>query len=435
MRILVVGSGGREHALAWKLAQSSRAETIFVAPGNGGTALMQSAGANVRNVALKDDDIPGLVAFAKEKSVDLVVPGPELALTLGLADACAEAGLACFGPCKAAARLEGSKTFAKQVMAGAGVPTAAYKTFTELDPALAYADELARQGDGSMVVKADGLAAGKGVMVCGTPDEAKAALREILADQRFGAAGASVLVEERLTGEEVSFLAFCDGERVALMPSSQDHKPAYDNDAGPNTGGMGAYSPAPVLPEDQYEDMAAKVIWPVVKYMKAQGTPFVGVLYAGLMMTPNGPKVLEYNVRFGDPECQPLMTRLDCDLAEVMLACAKGELDPAMVRWKPETALCIVMAAQGYPGSYAKGMRISNLDRAEALDGVTVFHAGTKLQAGEVLSSGGRVLGVTALGPDLQQARQTAYAAVAGIDFPESHHRSDIGSKGLAREN
>lgn len=424
MRILVIGSGGREHALTWKLAQSPRVQHIFVAPGNGGTAQI------AENVDIRDDDIAALVNFAKERAVNLVIPGPELPLTLGIADACADAGIACFGPSKAAARLEGSKTFAKEVMEAAGVPTAAYQTFAALESALAYADKLG----GPMVVKADGLAAGKGVMVCDTPEQAKEALNEILAEQRFGDAGASVLIEERLMGEEASFLAFCDGRHVALMPSSQDHKPAYDGDKGPNTGGMGAYSPAPVLPPEMYEQVADRVIRPVVDYLASQGAPFVGVLYAGLMMTAEGPKVLEYNVRFGDPECQPLLMRLDSDLAEIMLACARGELDKTPVRWKDETALCVVMAAEGYPGGYAKGMEITDIADAEALDGLKVFHAGTKLENGKVFSSGGRVLGVTALAKDLAAARDLAYQGVERINFPQSHYRKDIGAKGLKRK-
>ncbi len=423
IRVLVIGSGGREHAMAWKLSQSPLVSKVFIAPGNGGTA---EAG---ENVAIRDDDVPGLVAFAKKNGVGLVVPGPELPLVLGVSEAMTEAGIPCFGPDAYAARLEGSKLFAKIVMRETGVPTAGFAMFQDIKAARAFV----RERGGPVVVKADGLAAGKGVAVCHGVECAEQALEEMLVANRFGGAGSKVLVEDLLEGEEASFLAFCDGERVALMPSSQDHKAVGDGDSGPNTGGMGAYSPAPVLPRERLEEMAELTIVPVIRHMKAAGHPFKGVLYAGLMMTESGPMVLEYNVRFGDPECQPLLMRLDCDLAEVMLACAEGRLDPAMVRWKDDTAVCVVMAAAGYPGDYEKGMRIEGLRNAEELPGVKVFHAGTRREDGAVISTGGRVLGVTALAADLEKAQQRAYEAIKRIRFPKSHFRRDIGAKGLRR--
>lgn len=421
MRILVVGSGGREHALAWKLGQSPSVGALFITPGNGGTAQVGE------NLSVPDSDVPALIRLARKHRIDLIVAGPELPLTLGLADAAAQADIPCFGPVAAAARLEGSKAFAKEIMAAAGVPTAQAWTFTDFDTARDFV-----QGHGgALVVKADGLAAGKGVVVCDTAAQAVEALRSMFLDKAFGEAGATVLVEERLDGEEASFLAFCDGHNVAVMPACQDHKRAFDADQGPNTGGMGAYSPAPILPESAYQTTADLVLRPIVRELARRGTPFRGVLYAGLMMTSAGPKVLEYNVRFGDPECQPLMLRFDGDLAAVMHGCATGRLDPALVRWKPQAALCVVMAAQGYPGSYAKGMAIRGIGNAESLDGVQVFQAGTSRQDGQVVSTGGRVLGVSALGADLAQAQVLAYQAVERIDFPQSFHRRDIGAKGL----
>jgi len=423
MRILVIGSGGREHAMAWKLSQSPRVEKIFIAPGNGGTVEVGE------NVDIRDDDVRALVSFARKNGVDLVVPGPELPLVLGVSNAMAEVGIPCFGPDAYAAKLEGSKLFAKTVMRAAGVPTAGFAMFQDIKAAREFVRERGRP----VVVKADGLAAGKGVAVCHTVECAEQALEDMLVANKFGGAGEKVIVEDLLEGEEASFLAFCDGERVALMPSSQDHKAIGEGDTGPNTGGMGAYSPAPVLPRQRLEEAAELTILPIVRHMRAAGHPFRGVLYAGLMMTEAGPMVLEYNVRFGDPECQPLLMRLDCDLAEVMLACAKGALDPAMVRWKDETALCVVMAAQGYPDKYEKGMRIEGIRNTEELPGVKVFQAGTRREDGRIISSGGRVLGVTALAPDLAGAQKLAYQAIERIRFPESYFRRDIGAKGIGR--
>lgn len=423
MRILIVGSGGREHALAWKLRQSPLVTDLFIAPGNGGTALEGT------NVPIADDDIPALVAFAKEQKIDLVVPGPELSLVLGIKDALATAGIPCFGPNAYAAQLEGSKAFAKTVMKDAGVPTAAFGVFDEVEDARAFV----RKHGAPIVVKADGLAAGKGVVVAASEEEAMAALDDIMARKSYGRAGDHVVVEECLIGEEASFLCFCDGETVIPLPSAQDHKAVFDGDKGPNTGGMGAYSPAPVLPESRYEEMIDLVIRPVLREMIRRGNPFSGILYAGLMMTADGPKVLEFNTRFGDPECQPLLMRLDGDLAAIMLACAQGRLHEVTLPLKKETALGVVIAAKGYPGNYAKGMRIEGFAEAEALGPVKVFQAGTTLADGVTTAKGGRILCVTALGDTLASAQKLAYQAVANIRMDDCHFRTDIGAKGLRR--
>lgn len=425
MRICIVGSGGREHALAWKLRQSPLVRELLIAPGNGGTA------AEGENVALADDDVPGIVELAKARKIDLVVAGPELPLTLGLSDALDKAGVPCFGPVGGAARLEGGKAFAKRIMREAGVPTADFEVFDDYG----RAREHIALRPAPMVVKADGLAAGKGVVVAKTREEALTALDYMMRDKVFGVAGDRVVIEDALAGEEASFLAFCDGENVAWLPSAQDHKPIGENDTGPNTGGMGAYSPAPVLPEDTYADMADRVITPIVRIMAHKGHPFRGILYAGLMFTDNGPYVLEYNVRFGDPECQPLLMRMQGDLAEAMLACVEGRLnrlDKAAIRHTAETALCVVMSSKGYPGSYEKGKVIHGLDKAEELEGVKVFVAGARRdESNRLATTGGRVLGVTALGEDLRSARDKAYAAVDLVDFEGAYARRDIGVKGL----
>jgi phosphoribosylamine--glycine ligase len=424
MRVLLVGSGGREHALAVKLRQSPGVTELFIAPGNGGTAEIG------QNVPLADSDVAGLAAFARETGVDLVVAGPELPLTLGLSDAMAESGIPCFGPDRFAAGLEGSKAFAKEIMRAAGVPTADFQAFTDPEAAFDYIDAKGAP----LVVKADGLAAGKGVVVAGTVEEAKAAVADMMVKKIFGPAGETVIVEEALSGEEASFLAFCDGERCVPLTACQDHKAAFDGDTGPNTGGMGAYCPAPILPESEYGRMADQVIVPIMRTLAAKGHPFRGVLYAGLMMTEKGPMVLEYNVRFGDPECQPLLMRLRGDLAEILLACATGRLNEAMVGWSRQSAVCVVMAASGYPGNYPKGMEITGIEAAQADPEVTVFQAGTRREGERLVTSGGRVLGVTALGADLAGAKQRAYAAVAKIHFDNAFCRSDIGDKGLRRE-
>ncbi|MFW5734336.1 MAG: phosphoribosylamine--glycine ligase, partial [Oceanidesulfovibrio sp.] len=367
--------------------------------------------------------------FAKERGVDLAVVGPEVPLVLGLSNAMAKQGILCFGPDAYSAQLEGSKSFAKLVMAQTGVPTARSETFDDYDSAKAYLDEHPIP----VVIKADGLAAGKGVTVARTREEAESALDMCMRKQSFGMAGDRVIIEEALEGEEASFLALCDGETVVPLASSQDHKAIGEGDTGPNTGGMGAYSPAPILPESELETVCDLVARPIVRAMAASGHPFVGVLYAGLMVKDGAYKVLEYNVRFGDPECQPLLARLDSDLAELMLACVEGRLDPSLVRWKPQSSCCVVMASKGYPGSYAKGKAIAGIETAEELEGVTVFHAGTAMEAGRIVTSGGRVLGVTALGDDLKAAQTRAYEAVDRISFEGSYVRRDIGDKGLAR--
>ena len=425
MRVLITGSGGREHALAWKLSQSPRVTEVLVAPGNAGTA--REAG--VCNVPLPADENIRLVAFAVTEDIDLVVPGPEAPLVAGLVDQMERAGMPCFGPTAAAARLEGSKAFAKQVLDAAGAPTAGYRKFSSLEPALAHVDER----PAPMVIKADGLAAGKGVIVAETRDQARSALRDMLESRAFGEAGLRVLVEDFLEGEEASFIALVDGEHVLPLASSQDHKARDDGDRGPNTGGMGAYSPAPVLDPDVQARVMNEVMHPVVRVMRENGTPFRGVLYAGLMISPDGtPRVLEFNCRFGDPECQPLMMRLETDLLDLIEATREGRLDKVGVSWDPRSALGVVMASGGYPGSYAKGLPISGLDDADSST-VKVFHAGTAMKDGEVVTAGGRVLCVTALGDSLPQARDRAYDAVSDISFEGAFRRSDIGHRALAR--
>ena len=424
MRILVIGSGGREHSLVWKLAQSPKVSEIIVAPGNGG---MEMAG--VRTVPVPADDISGLCRLAREEKVDLVIPGPELPLTEGIVDAMDVLGIACFGPDRFCARMEGSKLFAKQTMEKSNVPTGACAAYNDAASAKAFV----RAKGAPLVVKADGLAAGKGVVVAKTVDEAIEAIDSIMCRKEFGEAGSQVLLEEFLEGEEVSLLAICDGEHAVPLPSAQDHKAAYDGDTGPNTGGMGAYSPAPILPDSELEGMCDKFIRPILAQLAKEGHPFTGILYAGLMMTPKGPKVLEYNVRFGDPECQPLLKRLDSDLVDIILACLKKELTPDLVRFKAQSACGIVVAAEGYPGKYKKGMPISGLAEAEQVEDVTVFHSGTKLVNGNIEANGGRILCVTALGDSLEQARDKAYEAVSRIHMPDSRYRSDIAMKGIER--
>ena len=423
MRILIIGSGGREHALAWKLKQRPEKPEIFIAPGNGGTAL------EGENIPVSDGDIPGLMRLIAEKKIDFVIPGPELPLVNGIVDACDKAGVLCFGPRAYAAQLEGSKSFTKAVLRESGVPTADFAVFTSYEEAERYV----RAKNSPLVVKADGLAAGKGVTVAKNAEEAIKALRGMMVDKIFGTAGEAVVIEETLVGEEASFLAFCQGDTVLPLPSAQDHKAVFDGDTGPNTGGMGAYSPAPVLPEGRYAEIVDLVFRPVLKTMEKRGCPFTGILYAGLMMTAKGPMVIEFNVRFGDPECQPLLMRLESDLLEVMFACAEGRLHEVSMTWSRETALCVIMAAKGYPGVYAKGMEISDLAEAEAVrpGKVKVFQAGTQSENGKTVSTGGRVLGVTALGDTLAAAQKTAYEAVVVVRMADSHFRRDIGSKGL----
>ncbi|PAU76270.1 phosphoribosylamine--glycine ligase [Halomonas salipaludis] len=427
MKVLIIGGGGREHALAWKVAQSPAVARVFVAPGNAGTA----GEAKLENVTLAADDLAGLEAFARQQAIELTIVGPEAPLVEGVVDRFQAAGLAIFGPSQAAAQLEGSKSFTKDFLARHAIPTAEYATFTEITPALAY---LAEKG-APIVIKADGLAAGKGVIVAMSEAEAEAAIRDMLEANAFGDAGARVVIEEFLDGEEASFIVMVDGKHVLPMATSQDHKRAFDGDTGPNTGGMGAYSPAPVVTPAVYERIMAQVIAPTVEGMAAEGHPYVGFLYAGLMIDAEGnPKVIEYNCRFGDPETQPIMLRLQSDLAALCLAATRGELDTARCEWDPRAAVGVVLAAGGYPGEYRKGDVIDGLEAAEQT-GCKVFHAGTANDAeGRVVTSGGRVLCVTALGDNVSQARDLAYRGAAAIDWPELLLRRDIAYRAIARE-
>jgi phosphoribosylamine--glycine ligase len=417
MRVLVVGGGGREHALAWKIAKSPRVTKLWCAPGNPGTARV------AENVPLRADDVEAVARWAAGQRVDLAVVAPEAPLVAGLADRLAAAGVPVFGPTAAAARLEGSKAFAKEVMAAAGVPTAGYAVFDALEPALAHA----RGAGGRVVVKADGLAAGKGVVVCGSVEEAEGALRAILVDRVHGAAGARVVLEERLEGPEVSVIALTDGERVLPLPPAQDHKRIHDGDRGPNTGGMGAFCPTPTLDAAGLAEVERRVLLPTIREMARRGTPFRGALYAGLMVTRDGPRVLEYNARFGDPETQPILMRLRGDLVPALLGAARGDLSGASLDLDPRAAVGVVLAAEGYPGSVAAGDAI---DGAEGPfpDGVEVFLAGTSRDAGgRLVTAGGRVLTVCALGDGLPAAAARAYEAAAGIRFRGRQYRTDIG--------
>jgi phosphoribosylamine---glycine ligase len=416
IRVLIVGGGGREHALAWKLAQSPQLESLFVAPGNAGTELW--------NVPISGQDIPGLVEFALKESIDLTVVGPEDPLSLGIVDAFKEAGLRIFGPSKAAAQLEGSKSFAKTIMEKAKVPTARWEVFDEANRAKTYIKTLGAP----CVLKADGLAAGKGVIVAMDLETALQAVDEIM-DGSFGDAGKKLVVEEFLEGQEVSLLCFSDGLTARPMVPVQDHKRALDGDEGLNTGGMGTYSPPPIWTNELEERVMRDLVNPTLQVMRECGTPFQGVLFMGLMLTNHGPKLLEYNVRFGDPETQVVMKRLKSDLLSILWACTEGRLSEAELAWREEVAVCVVMASPGYPASYPKGLPI-RLPESRDKDSV-IFHAGTTMRDGKLESSGGRVLGVTAAGKTLQQAREKAYALVEAIDFPEAHFRHDIGLKGL----
>jgi len=426
MKVLIIGGGGREHALAWKVAQSARVEKVYVAPGNAGTARE----AKVENVAIGAEDIPALLAFAHDNGVGLTIVGPEAPLVAGVVDTFEQAGLRCFGPRKAAAELEGSKAFTKDFLARHAIPTAAYGTFTDVDAAAAYI----RQQGAPIVVKADGLAAGKGVILAQTEDEAIGAVRDMLAGDAFGSAGRRVVIEEFLTGEEASFIVMVDGEQVLALASSQDHKAAGDGDTGPNTGGMGAYSPAPVVTPAIYARVLREVILPTVRGLAAEGCPYVGFLYAGLMIGADGtPKVLEYNVRCGDPETQPIMLRLRSDLVDLCEAALDGRLDRVQAEWDPRASLGVVMAAGGYPGDYRTGDVIHGLPVVEQPD-VKVFHAGTAERAGEVVTRGGRVLCVCALGESVASAQAHAYEQVRCIRWDGAWFRSDIGYRAVARE-
>jgi phosphoribosylamine--glycine ligase len=426
MRILVVGSGGREHALCWAIAASPLVTKLFAAPGNAGIA------EEAECVAIAAEDVARLTAFAVEQKIDFVVVGPEAPLVLGLVDRLAEAGIKAFGPSAAAAALEGSKGFMKDLCAKYGIPTAAYARFTDSGQAKAY---VARQRL-PIVVKADGLAAGKGVVIATTLEEAIMAIDSMMAERIFGAAGAELVIEEFLEGEELSFFALVDAKTALPLISAQDHKRAGDGDTGPNTGGMGAYSPAPAATAVLEAQIMGSIIQPTVAAMAAEGRPFKGVLYAGLMLTQAGPKLLEYNTRFGDPECQVLCLRLMSDLLPALIASADGVLDKLHLRWQPRTALTVVMAARGYPGDYRRGTEIRGLDAVAAMKGVKVFHAGTRrAEDGRLLANGGRVLGVSALGEDIEEARRLAYGAIDAIDWPEGFCRRDIGWRALARND
>ena len=426
MKVLVVGSGGREHALAWKAAQSPLVSQVYVAPGNAGTALEN----NIENVAIGAEDIPALLDYASSNDIDLTIVGPEATLVEGIVDAFTERGLKIFGPTKAAAQLEGSKAFTKDFLQRHQIPTAFYGNFTEIDPAIAYIEEKGAP----IVIKADGLAAGKGVILAQTNEEAIAAVKDMLAGNKFGDAGARVVIEEFLYGEEASFICMVDGKNVLPMASSQDHKARDNGDKGPNTGGMGAYSPAPVVTPEMHERIMQMVIEPTVKGMAAEGNTFSGFLYAGVMIDKDGiPKVLEYNVRFGDPETQPIMMRLKSDLVQHCLDAIDGKLDQVEAKWDERTSLGVVLAAGGYPESYDKGDVISGLDDTET-DTTKVFHAGTAEKDGNVVTNGGRVLCAVALGNSVTEAQQRAYQLVDRISWNNVYYRTDIGHRAIARE-
>jgi phosphoribosylamine---glycine ligase len=426
MKLLVIGSGGREHALAWKLAQSRRVDEVLVAPGNAGTAGERKC----RNVEVAANDIDGLLALVEREGVALTVVGPEGPLVAGVVDRFRAAGHRIFGPTAAAAQLEGSKAYAKDFLARHGIPTAHYAVHTNVEDALEYV----RDKGAPIVVKADGLAAGKGVIVAMTIEEAEAAITDMLADYAFGAAGARVVIEEFLDGEEASFISMVDGAHALPMATSQDHKRVGDGDTGPNTGGMGAYSPAPVVTPEVHARVMREVVEPTVRGMVADGIPFTGFLYAGLMIDHSGaPKVIEFNVRFGDPETQPVMLRLQSDLVELIEAAVDGRLDGAQARWDPRSSLGVVMAAEGYPGTPRSGDAINGWDVPD-VPGTKVFHAGTKLEGEHVVTAGGRVLCVCALGSSVAEAQQRAYAELAGISWHGEFHRHDIGWRAIARE-
>ena len=425
MNVLLIGSGGREHAIAWKLAQSKDLTKLYIAPGNPGTA---QCGQNIPIASVHADE---LLDFARQNDVGLVVVGPEDPLAAGLVDAFEAAGIKAFGPSAEAAQLEADKAFAKQLMRSSSVSTAEGRTFDRFSDAKAYI----ASRDEPVVVKAAGLAKGKGVFVCDDPADGILAAEKIMCDKVFGPAGDRIIVEDKLLGEEASILAFVDGRNIYLMESSQDHKPIGDGDTGPNTGGMGAYSPAPVVTEDMMNHITREILVPVVDGMNRNGTPYKGILYAGLMITGGGPRVLEFNVRFGDPETQPILARLKSDLLEVLLAVCNGTLDQITLEWDRRPAVCVVMASGGYPGDYEKGKKIVGLQEAQQLEDVIVFHAGTKDMDGDIVTNGGRVLGVTALGQTIRDAKEKAYRAVDKIKFDGAYCRRDIADKAIKGSN
>ncbi|MDD4179609.1 MAG: phosphoribosylamine--glycine ligase [Candidatus Margulisbacteria bacterium] len=421
MKVLVIGSGGREHALVWKIAQSPKIDKIYCAPGNAGTAQL------AENIEIKADDIQGLLKFAQEKKIDLTVVGPEGPLVLGIVNLFEKAGLKIFGPRAEAARIEGSKVFSKEFMIKNDIPTAQAGIFADAPAAINYINEVGAP----IVVKADGLAAGKGVIVARTKPEAIAAVKLIMEQKEFGAAGNKVVIEECLVGEEASIIAFTDGESVIPLASSQDHKRIFDKDQGPNTGGMGAYSPAPIVTDRLMSEIDLNVLKPFVSGMRQEGIDYKGVIYAGIMVTKKGPMVLEFNARFGDPETQPIMMRMKSDIVPVFEAIIDGKLDDRLIEWDERAAVCVVLAAGGYPGKYEKGIPISGLDKIDQLENVTVFHAGTKFAGAQVVTNGGRVLGVTALGGSIKFAIDKAYQATNMIHFKGMHYRKDIGKQAL----
>jgi phosphoribosylamine--glycine ligase len=424
VKVMVIGGGGREHALCWALAASPLCDELYCAPGNPGIATLGEC------VEVKADDVEGILTFVQARDIDFVVVGPEQPLVMGLVDRLEQAGIRAFGPTAAAAVLEGSKGFTKDLCAKYGIPTAAYRRFEDATAARAWVRERGR----GCVVKADGLAAGKGVIICETAAEAEAAIGEMMEDGAFGEAGAEVVIEDLLIGEEASFFALSDGRNVVPLASAQDHKRVGDGDIGPNTGGMGAYSPAPVMTPELEAQVMERIIRPTVEGMAAEGKPYRGVLYAGLMISAEGPQLIEYNVRFGDPECQVLMLRLQSDLLPALVAACDGVLDAFDLRWRPEAAITVVMAAKGYPGAYEKGSEIVGLDRAGADPDVTIFHAGTSAANGRLLATGGRVLNVCATGANVTEAQARAYAAIGKIDWPGGFCRHDIGWRAIERE-
>jgi len=421
MKVLVVGGGGREHALAWKLAQSDRVTELYAAPGNAGIDGLAHC------IDLGAGDITAIAKFAVSESIDLVAVGPEVPLCMGIVDLLDEAGIAAFGPTSRAAMIEGSKVFSKQLMRKYGIPTAAFEDFSVFQDAVDYARSLGSD----MWIKASGLAAGKGAVYAADPEEAESILRKMMLEDQFGDSGRKVVIEENLHGDEASIFAVCDGETYRLLVSSQDHKRIYDGDEGPNTGGMGAYAPAPLVTRELMDRIEREILQPTLDGMAAEGAPYRGLLYTGIMATADGPKVIEYNCRFGDPETQAVLPLLDGDLAEIMLACSRGELDSAEFGATDGFAMCVVVASGGYPGSYEKGFPIEGLAQAAEIDGAQVFHAGTKREGGDIVTAGGRVLGVTGWGKDFHEARERAYGATERIHFDGAYHRSDIGHRAL----
>lgn len=421
MKVLVVGSGGREHALVWKLSQSSDVKQIYAAPGNAGISSLATC------VDIDSEDITSIAKFAVSEKVDLVAVGPEIQLCMGITDLLEEAGIPTFGPSAKAAMIEGSKVFSKRIMRKYNIPTAQFDDFDDFDDAVSYARSLGSK----MWIKASGLAAGKGAVFAPDPDEAEKILRKMMLEDKFGESGHSVVIEENMEGEEASIFALCDGSTYKLLVSSQDHKRVHDGDTGPNTGGMGAYAPAPLITANIMSTIEKDIIQPTLGGMASEGIPYKGLLYTGVIMTANGPKVIEYNCRFGDPETQAVLPLLDGDLAEIMLACVNGNLSKTYVRSSNSYALCLVIASGGYPGAYEKGKKISGIDEADSIEGVKVFHAGTKFETEDILTAGGRVLGVTGWGADFSEARKRAYEAAGKINFEGSFYRNDIGNKAL----